>query len=299
MKVKYNEKTTDQITGTSPAVIDSSEVAQAQQAEIIQPVRVYRPANNAFTPYISTASKIEFKPRQFWTEAPDNNRIIKNMESIPHRFQYGQLNWTLFIGAIAVALLIFLKTYYEKFVNQVFATLLNFHLAEKMLREKNIILRRAFLLMNINFVLIFSLFILLLARFFEISFTSHYFYDYLLILLIVVGILLVRLLILYLAASLFNSMRAMIEHIHISYLVNKNLGLILLPLVFSAIYVTGTLSKILLISGMVLFLVATIYKLIRSFQIIIKNGVLLYYAILYLCTLELLPLLIGIKILIN
>jgi hypothetical protein len=267
---------------------------QATEGKTIQ---VYQPAREGFTIFRNTEDKIEFKPRLLWKEESSLIPFTGKIEMKLHRYQNSQLNWTLLIGILGISLLILLKIFYQKFINQVFNTLFNFQLAEKMLREKNILARRAFLIMNINFVIVFALFILLLSGIFSIRLTENYFFDYLIILAIIISLLLVRLIILTIAGRLFNSMQTVVEHVHISYLVNKNLGIVFLPIVFSAIYVTEIVSNILLITCLVIFILANIYKLIRSFQIFIRNGVLLYYAILYLCTLELLPLAISTKIL--
>lgn len=268
------------------------------QAVEHKPVQNFRTVYEGFTLYQDAGKSIEYMPRSFWIEKSGNSSVSKQIKQIEHQSQHSQYNWALFISLISVAMLIVLKMYYQKFINQVFRTLVNFQLVEKMLREKNILARRAFLIMNINFLLMFGLLVLLLAGIFNISITGSIYYDYMFFLLIILTVQLIRLLILYSAGHLFDSMQTVIEHIHICFLINKNLGLILLPLVFSAIYIPNIASNMLLFTGLGLFILANIYKLIRSFQIFIRNGVLFYYAILYLCTLELLPLLISSKILI-
>jgi hypothetical protein len=257
----------------------------------------YSPAYKNFNFYQNKYKNIEYRQQDLWIERSHGGLIKRNIEQISHQLQNSQLNWALFVGLIAITLLIILKVYYLKFINQVFTTLFNFQLVEKMLREKNVLARRAFLIMNINYLLMFGLFLLLLAISFDITLTKNYFIDYLIYILIILSIQLIRFLLLYAAGLLFNSMQTVVEHLHISYLINKNLGFFFLPVVFSAIYIADIYAEILLFIGGTTFLLAIIYKLIRSFQIFIRNGVLLYYAILYLCTLELLPLVISYKVL--
>jgi hypothetical protein len=255
------------------------------------------PVIERITFYGDSAKQINYQPFTYWAVKEPKKDVANSINLIHHSYQRSQYNWALVIGFFGILLLLGLKTYYQKFVNQVFNTLVNFQLADKMLREKNILVRRAFFMMNVNFVLIFGLFIELLSDIFGISITSSTILNYTIFVAIIIAFLLIRLLILYSMATIFNSLQAVTEHVHISYLVNKNLGLIFLPLVFASIYTTGFISRFLLFTGVVIFILANIYKLIRSFQIILRNGILLYHAILYLCTLELLPLAIGIKIL--
>jgi hypothetical protein len=255
------------------------------------------PIFERITFYGDTARQINYRPITYWTGKEPEKDAENSINPIHHLYERSQYNWALVIGFFGILLLLGLKTYYQKFVNQVFNTLVNFQLADKMLREKNILVRRAFFMMNVNFVLIFGLFITLLSDTLGISITSNTISKYSIFVAIIITFLLLRLLILYSMALIFNSVQAVTEHVHISYLVNKNLGLIFLPLVFASIYTTGSISRFLLFTGVVIFILANIYKLVRSFQIILRNGILIYHAILYLCTLELLPLAIGIKIL--
>ena len=239
-----------------------------------------------------------YSPGQLWKETKAATVSRSDFKFMPHVYLRSQLNWTLFIALLSTILLMSLKTYYRKFVDQVVNTLVNSQLADKLLREKNILVRRAFFMLNLNFLLIFSLFILLLMNYFDASFTKSQIKNYFFIVGIVAGVLLVRLILYYLVAFIFEWRAAITHQIHSSYLINKNIGLVLLPIVYAAIYTTPTISKILLFTGLGLFFIASFYKLIKGFQIILRNGILLFYAFLYLCTLELLPWIIGAKLII-
>ncbi len=269
------------------------------QTKEIEHFQNFNNSDSRFSIPGSGNSIISYKPEEYWTGKLSDNASTGVIKYIPHIYQRSEFNWTLIVGFISVLLLMVLTTYYKKFVNQVIITLVNFQLAEKMLREKNIIVRRAFFIMNINFVLMFSMFLLLIANYLNIRLTQSYYIDYIVILAITITVLLARLFILKITGTIFETSQAFNEQIHNNYLINKNLGLIMLPLVFTAIYSAPLISKILLLAGTILLSLATMYKIIRGFQIILRNGVLLFYAILYLCTLELLPLAIGSKILIS
>jgi len=297
-QIQFNQK----ITVNNLLVLDSVSKNPAKQFTIIEKKSgfdIFNPSVNRFGLFHSGERTIDYKPSHFWVKELNSHRSTDGIVTIPHNYQRSQFNWTLFIGLVSVLILMGLKTYYQKFVNQVVNTLVNFQLADKMLREKNIIVRRAFFMMNLNFVLTFGLFILLLISYAQIHLTKHYFYDYLIIVSIIILVLIVRLLLLNLTGIIFENRQVINEQTHSSYLINKNLGLILLPLVFTAFYTNQIISKIILVTGLILIAIATLYRLIRVFQIILRNGVLFYYAILYLCTLELLPLVIGSKILIS
>jgi hypothetical protein len=245
--------------------------------------------------------------RQFSYAPADSFLIVKGDKLIGsdqfqlknYNFHHLQLNWTLIVGLVSITLLLSLKRNYQKFISQVVSTMVNYQLAGKMLREKNIIVRRAFFFLNLNFVLILSLFLLSLTIYWEFRITEKYFYDYLIILGIVIAIIIVRLIALYITGILFGTLQAVNEHIHVSFLVNKNLGLIMLPVVFIILYSSTKIAEFAIYLCLGMLVIAIIYKIFRGFQIIIRNGVLIFYAFLYLCTLELLPLVIGSKLIIS
>jgi hypothetical protein len=257
----------------------------------------YDKSVNSFHWLKADEANFDYKPFQVFIEkgkVDQSSQKILSYET--HIFHRSHLNWTLVVGLISILLLLIIKSYYLKFMKQVVFTLVNFQIAEKMLREKNILARRTFFVLNSNFLLIFSLFIQLVLIAYSYSITGHYIIDYLIIIGLVLVFLFVRLLLLYIIGYLFETMPIIFEYIHNLYLVNKNVGIILLPVVFSAIYTPLNISKIILTAGFVIICVASIFKIIRGFQIIMRNEVLLFYSILYLCTLELLPIVLGFKL---
>jgi hypothetical protein len=237
----------------------------------------------------------DLKPLAIWQDS-GKSHTTGEIDFIPKSMHSSGFNWVLFVGMASIMLLLSLKFYYQKFVTKVVNTMVNFQLADNMLREKSIIVRRAFFMMNLNYILVFSLFILIVASFFGFSYSGSKVTDYFLTLVLVTALIMTRLLVFYLVGYIFEWMPAVIAHIHNSYLVNKNLGLLLFPIIFAAVFTSQALSGILIYTGLVIVLLATLFKLIRGFQIIIRNGILLFYAILYLCTLELLPLILGVKV---
>ncbi len=255
-------------------------------------------SQKVFHYFQSHEKQFQYTPLTVWQDVKTTIITKSEVNFKSHVYVRSQLNWTLFIGLFSLVLLLGLKSNYRKFIGQIINTMVNFQLADKLLREKNILVRRAFFMLNLNFLLIFSLFIMLLMNSLQVNFTEKHFVNYFIILGVVAGILLIRLILYYLAAFIFEWRPAINQQIHSSYLINKNIGLLLLPLVFAAIYTSSSISGILIYIGLGLILIASVFKLIRGFQIILRNGILLFYAFLYLCTLELLPWVIGSKLII-
>jgi hypothetical protein len=287
-----------------PVVVNATRKLQQEgTATPPQDITTINPNRTGYNRYYfvdTTSRKFSYEPVETFISAKgkgNNESDQLLMKEFNH--QRAQLNWALIIGMVSIFLLLFLKRYYRKFISQVVSTLVNYQLAEKMLREKNIIVRRAFFILNFNFLLVLSLFLLTLTLIWDFQITQNIISDYFIILGIVAAVILARLILLYIAGFLFGNLRAVKEHAHITFLVNKNLGLIILPAVFIILYTTAKISEIVIYLCLGLLVIATFYKIFRGFQIIIRNGVLIFYAFLYLCTLELLPLVLGSKLIMS
>jgi hypothetical protein len=275
--------------GVDSSNVLSNSIKQINQAEPVEMFHLLEEGRNKF----------DYKPSSVFIEK--NKVDISSAKTIlfePNSDHRTHLNWALLLGLISISLILVIKTNYRKFMDQVGNALINFQLAEKTLREKNILARRAYFMLNLNYILMFSLFILLVLLSIDFKLPHKYYLDYLIIFSGLSILILIRLGIIYLNGFLFQMMPATLEYIHNIFLINKNLGIIFLPVLFSSIYTPPQVSKILLSTGFILLFLATLLKIVRGFQIIIKNRVLLFYSILYLCTLELLPLVLGSKLII-
>jgi hypothetical protein len=74
------------------------------------------------------------------------------------------------------------------------------------------------------------------------------------------------------------------------------LSVVLFPLVFIQIYILDNFTQIIEIIGIFLILIAFILILIKLFQIFFRNILAIFYILLYLCTLEILPLIFLFKV---
>jgi hypothetical protein len=73
------------------------------------------------------------------------------------------------------------------------------------------------------------------------------------------------------------------------------IGLINVPVLFFLAYTDGTTHKIILLIALSLLCLSLILRSLRMFQVFIKKGFSIFYFLLYLCALEIIPLLILIK----
>lgn len=228
-------------------------------------------------------------------EARGNNETI--VQATPRNYaRVFEKEWVFGTAILATLLIIVVRLFYQKHFQITINSLFNLQLAEKVLKEKNTINRRSNLLLNICFVLGVSLLSYVTVERLELVLpANNSFLRFGLIALIVSSVMLLRVIITALTAGLFDSIAVFKEYLHNSLLVYKNMGLYLLPLMLSYFYVSTTIGNVIYTSALVLLCCTFVVRYFKAVQIIIKHNVFLFYSILYLCTLEILPTLIGIK----
>jgi hypothetical protein len=118
---------------------------------------------------------------------------------------------------------------------------------------------------------------------------------FLMLLNIIMLYTLLRVAILRLTGSLFLVRPLFAEYIHNTFVVNKALGILLFPIIIMIQYMPYKVVPVIMVLGIIVFVIAFLLKTFRAYQIIIRRDILLFYLILYLCTLEILPLLLGYK----
>jgi len=113
---------------------------------------------------------------------------------------------------------------------------------------------------------------------------------YLFNLALLVGIFMGRIVLLNLAGFLFNQTKVFREYLYNTFIFNKLMGLVVLSLLLFAVYTRGVVQDVLF--WLTLSVVGLIFlmRLGRGMIFSFKKDVLLFYMFLYLCALEIAPL---------
>ncbi len=202
-------------------------------------------------------------------------------------------DWLLILIIFCLVMVAWLKLFYNKFLDQTMQALLNFQLSSKLLRDQNMFQRRVAFVLNLNFVLAAGIFIYLLFGYLQIRPFDHGdFICYSLYSGVIAGFILLRFAVLHAVGYIFQKQREFREYLHEILLIYKNLGIYLIPLVFIIAYIHEDYRIYLFYLGGIMLLASLVLRVIRGFQILVNRDVLIFYLILYLCTLEILPLLI-------
>jgi hypothetical protein len=206
-------------------------------------------------------------------------------------------NWLLLIFMIVILLFIWIRIFYNKFFSILSNSLVSYQLSAKTFHEKNVLLKRVSFVLDIIYLIVLTVFVYECFAFFNLAPMNMVSYNlFLLLFNIIIVYTVTRSLILKLFNTLFQTESIVSEYVHHNFIINKSIGIVLFPVVFAVCYLPESFVSALLWAGILILGAGVIFKLIRGYQIIIRKDVLFIYLILYLCTLEILPLLLGYKV---
>lgn len=244
------------------------------------PVRKIRPVQNLFNKsYLGQHQEITIR------EIPRNQKT-RNIHT----------NWFSILLYIAVILCyIWLQFFNKKYIYDFIRSTFNFQLGQKIFRDRNILIKRILFILNLIFYLIFAQFIIQALNHFYVPVHTSQVLSFIIVLAGLFGLIQIKRLVLHLTGKLFLTDTILQEYAFNSHLVNKTYGLVLLPITILITYLELNIDHILIIAGITLLLLATLLKYMKGLKIILRHNVKSYHIILYLCTLEILPILIGIR----
>ena len=229
--------------------------------------------------------------------APVFSSSLKPATITPQPRYLNTYDWFLGIFLLLTLLFIWIRVFYSKFFATLGNALISFQISAKLFRERNVLTRRFSIILDFIYILVISIFINELTVHFGLTGQGMSRFNlFLLFLNIIIFYTLLRIFILRLTGYLFMAQSLFSEYIHNTFVINKGMGIALFPVVIMAHYFPKQLIPLVLTLGIIICILAFIFKSIRAYQIIIRKDVLIFYLILYLCTLEILPLLLGYKV---
>ena len=92
------------------------------------------------------------------------------------------------------------------------------------------------------------------------------------------------------AGLLFSNLKIVREYLYNMFVFNKLMGQVVLPLTFLLVYTRGILQEVVFWTGITVVLGIMILRLFRGLLFSYKKEVLIFYMFLYLCALEIAPL---------
>lgn len=199
------------------------------------------------------------------------------------------------VGVIVLAFFLFatVRLIFHKYLSQLIQASINYSIFTRLFRERYFNLLHASFRLDLVFALIMSLFGYQFINVFRINFgITKSFYVYLICMAMVIGYFMVKKVIYYLIGALTENKQEVQEYLFSITVYNRVLGLFLLPVTAIIAFVPLYQTETLLFTGLGIVIIFYLLSLIRGGQIFLKKHFSIFYLILYLCTLEFLPLLL-------
>jgi len=192
-----------------------------------------------------------------------------------------------------------IKTLFGKYVNNLVAIFLRITLKQQQLREQLLQSPLPSLLLNILFVLNGGLYVSLLLNYYDATVVPNFWlqsaYCSFLLVLIYSG----KLIIMKCVGWIFNISKATATYIFIVFLVNKMLGIFLLPFLVLIVFEPPMAQQVFVTLSLISIVLLFFYRFIFSFRPL-QNEIRwsLFQFFIYLCAFELAPLILIYKVLI-
>jgi hypothetical protein len=243
----------------------------------------------------------------FWSLTPvpvdtlANKIIFVEQPGKPYGFVGKPMNtmgqdWTFFLILIGWTIFASLRFGFSKYIVQVFQSIFNFTISSRLYREQGYNNNFGPFRLNLIFYLFLPFPIYLIAKDNGVSLMGFNGIElYLIVLVTVNGYFLTKIFFYKILGSVFSQKEAAGELVFNMMLYHNVLGMILLPVAtfHSWIPALGFVS-LFLVPGLIL--IFYLLSLMRCIYFAIRTGISIFYLILYLCALEILPILLVVKL---
>ena len=226
-------------------------------------------------------------------EAP---RLITEVIGLPsrvlpeQRIQRHQADWVVGLLILVFALFATVRLFFGKYLQQLFYAAINYSTASRLFRERSVSLTHASFRLDIIFYLIGSLF---LFQIFDDSINipvGHGLLKYLLLLGCAILYFSLKQFLYVAQGKLSETNTETQELLYNMNLYNRILGLGLIPIVLVLAFSRLTNPQIMIRVGLGMVLICYVLLIFRGLKILMRKDFPIFYLILYLCTLEILPL---------
>jgi hypothetical protein len=206
------------------------------------------------------------------------------------------IDWLPGILLISLFTFSWMKLLYQKYLVQVITSTVNYNVSQRLFRERNVLFRNMALGLNLVFAVNTGLFIFFILSYFNIDQVSQKPLNNILLYSFAVTLLYnIKTFFCKMLGNIFMVKEEFSEYVHNINLYNKNIGLFLFPVVILFPYVNDNIKPFIIYLGILTITSMFLLRIYRGLQIIMRKGVSTFYLILYLCAVEILPVLVLIK----
>lgn len=209
---------------------------------------------------------------------------------------YDTHSWYVVVLLLSLSIFAWGKSLYQKYLLQIFNSVYNYQISIQLLRDRNALFRNLSIILQVLFPINVGLLIYFLIEFFQFNHVSP--------------MPLVNIAIYSLSIFLFFRLKTFLykflglvfkveedfnEIHHHMNVFNQSLGVILLPFIISMPFLNDSIKNIFLIGLVFVIGVFILLFFFRGFQIVSRKQVPVFFLILYLCAVEILPVVLLVK----
>ena len=219
-----------------------------------------------------------------------------NLELPSRMVTQAQQDWFTIVIFIAIALFASVRHAFGNYLANLFHSLVNYSTASRMYRERNVSLSQGEIRLEIFSYFVFGLFFYQVAYHFNLNLPFTGFLKYVFSLALVTSFLLLKKFIYLITGFIIENSQETGEFI---YNINNHIrvmGILALPIVALIAWAPVSTPYPLFITGLTIMSFLYLILLWRGMIIFLKKQFSIFYLFLYLCTLEILPLLLAVKL---
>lgn len=230
------------------------------------------------------------------TERTPEKTFTESITIKPKAKKNATQDWTIWPSILILLLLAYIKISYSKSITSLFRGGIFHFIAGRLTKENSLLWSRLFILLDTLFFITIPLGISLAMGHLELipeNFSS--FKVFILSLAVLLAFRVFRFISIKAIGVISNKQKELNDLYFNTLLYTRIISILLAPIVVLLVYINRSLTTTLLIVSAGLVVIAVVYRTLRTLQVFINKGFSLFYLILYLCALEIIPILLLAK----
>ncbi len=264
--------------------IEKSTTATVITIEDEHPITEQRPPDSSEIK-IKTITEVSPKQSNVSDHVHENYEIIKNSN-----------DWMLVVIILSLVSIGWIRMSYRRLLIENRKAVISLSDSKRLFEEKNTIALRVFMVLNLIFFVNISLFITQVFEHFNVGLWGIAGFPIFAVLLFTLLFLyLFRILAYKFTAFLFRINKLADEAIHHGFVINRFIGIVLVPFIVAIPFVSDPIAEYLIYGGIGSFVILYLLQLLRGLRLFLVNIPSVFYTILYLCAFEIAPVAVLIK----
>jgi len=227
------------------------------------------------------------------------NEYVKIETTNNLKVNWAERDW-LFWPILGLVVFFILTRYKQRaFVNQTVASVFYPRMSVRLLKEKNESTSPVIQNLLFFYFITMGVFVYMSMNYYGLYIMyTHGFFSFIIFSLLITLIYFIKIGSIRILGFLFQQKKVVDEYVHNLKLFNITIGIILLPIVICIPFLNAYIvdESHLIQAGFAIYIIIFIFKLIRGFFVSYRQSVSVFYILLYLCTLEILPLALLLRI---